>query len=83
MKAINNIKKNDRLYVRLFRDQKGAVIGGEGMPGLPPSILELYNSRKTSGDIRPINKVIYVEHELPSTDFVLSGTKTLEVIIKG
>jgi hypothetical protein len=83
VKAINNLKRNDRLYVRLYRERKGAIIGGEGLPALPPSILELYNSRKTSGDIRPINQVIYVEHELPSTDFVLSGRKILEVIVKG
>ena len=80
---INNLKKNDRLYIRLFRNRKGAVIGGEGLPALPPSILALYNSRKTAGDIQPINKVIYVEHELPSTEFVLSGKKVLEVIVKG
>jgi hypothetical protein len=83
IRAINNIKKNDRLYIRMFRDQPGAVIGGEGLPDLPPSLLALYRSEKTSGDVKTINKVIYVEHELPSTQSVLKGQHVIRVNIKG
>jgi hypothetical protein len=82
IKAINNIKKNDRLYIRLFRDQAGAVIGGEALPDLPPSLLVLYGSQKTSGDVKPIKKVIYIEHELPPTDYVLTGQRVVKVNIK-
>lgn len=83
VKAINNLKKNDRLYVRLYREQSGAVIGGEGMPGLPPSLLSLYNSRKTSGDVNSINRVVYFEMELPAKDYALTGRKVLQIDIKG
>ncbi|UCF38637.1 MAG: hypothetical protein JSU96_07315, partial [Acidobacteriota bacterium] len=83
VRAINNIKKNDRLYVRLFREQQGAVIGGEGLPGLPPSIMALYSSQKTTGDTLPINRVVFVEHELPATDYVLTGQKVIQVKVKG
>jgi hypothetical protein len=83
VKAINNFKKNDRLYIRLFREKQGAVIAGEGLPGLPPSLLALYNSKKTSGDTQPIKRVVYMEHELPATDYVLTGHKILEIKIKG
>ena len=83
VKAINNLKKNDRLYIRLYREQSGAVIGGEGMPGLPPSLLSLYNSRKTAGDVDSIQRVVYFEMELPAQDYALSGRKVLRVNIKG
>jgi len=83
VKAINNLKKNNRLYIRLFRDQEGAIVGGEGLPGLPPSILALYNAQKTTGDIKSIKRVVFVEHELPATDFVLTGQKIIQVKIKG
>ncbi|HEX6184773.1 MAG TPA: SpoIVB peptidase S55 domain-containing protein, partial [Pyrinomonadaceae bacterium] len=33
--AINKMKKNDRLYVKLFRITTGAVIGTDEMPNLP------------------------------------------------
>ena len=83
VKAINNLKKNDRLYIRLYRDRQGAVIEGQGLPALPPSLLALYNSRKTSGETQPIKRVVYVEHELPATDYVLTGQKVIEVKIEG
>ncbi len=83
VRAINLLKKNDRLYIRLFREQEGAVVAGQGLPGLPPSILALYNSRRTKGDIQPINLVVFVEHELPRTDYVVTGQKVIEIKVKG
>ena len=83
VRAINNLKTNDRLYIRLYREQAGAVVGGEGLPGLPPSILALYSSKKTTGDVQPIKQVVFVEHELPATDAVVSGRKIIEINVKG
>jgi hypothetical protein len=82
IKAINNLKKNDRLYIRLVREQAGAIISGEGMPDLPPSLLALYGSRKTAGELQPMGEVIYVEHELPATEFVLNGRQEITVNVK-
>lgn len=83
VRAINNLKKNDRLYIRLFRNRQGAIIGGEGLPDLPPSFLSLYNSGKTSGDVKPINRVVYGEYELQATEFVLTGQQTIQVRVTG
>ncbi len=82
IKAINNLKKNNRLYIRLSREQAGAIISGEGMPDLPPSLLALYGSRKTAGERKPMGEVIYVEHELPATEFVLNGRQEISVNVK-
>jgi hypothetical protein len=82
IKAINNLKKNDRLYIRLARDQAGAIISGEGMPDLPPSLLAIYSSRKTAGELTPMGEVIYIEHELPATEFVLNGGQEISVNVK-
>lgn len=82
IKAINNLKKNDRLYIRLAREQAGAIIAGEGMPDLPPSLLALYGSRKTAGELTAMGEVIYVEHELAATEFVLSGRQEISVNVK-
>ncbi len=83
IRAINNLKKNNRLYIRLFRNRPGAIVGGEGLPELPPSMLELLGSGRTSGGYKPIGKVIYVEHELPATDFVLEGHQVVRINVKG
>ena len=82
IRAINNLKKNDRLYIRLTRDRSGAVVAGEGMTDLPPSLLALYGSGKTMGDTQPVSQVVYAEHELPATDFVVQGGREITVQVK-
>jgi hypothetical protein len=79
IKAINNFKKNDRLYVRLFRRERGAVIKGESFPDLPPSMLSIFNSKKTSGGIQPIALSPLAEYELQPTEFVVSGQRTIDL----
>ncbi len=82
IKAINNLKKNDRLYIRLFREKPGVIVNGEGLPDLPPSVLAFYNAEKTSGGVKFIRKVIYAEYELLPVDCVLKGHKVIKVNIK-
>ncbi|MBI4481480.1 MAG: hypothetical protein HY652_01185 [Acidobacteria bacterium] len=82
IKAINNVKKRDRLYVRLFRTGQGAIIKGEGLPDLPPSMVSIFSSRRMAGGIHPFNLVIYDEQETDSTEYVITGQRivNLEVI---
>lgn len=82
IRAINNLKKNDRLYIRLYRSKYGAVVGGEGLPDLPPSMLELYRSNRTAGTAKKIKTVVYIEHELPATSFVLDGRQVVKLEVK-
>lgn len=82
IRFINNIRKNDRLYVRLFRREAGAVVGGEGLPGLPPSVLSIFRSERNTGSMIPIQTSAYMEYELPPSDYVVSGLKTLSLLIK-
>jgi hypothetical protein len=82
IKFINNIRKNDRLYLRVFRREAGAVVSGEGLPGLPPSILSILRSDRNTGSMSPILTVPLMEYELPPSDYVLSGSKLLNLLIK-
>ena len=82
VRAINNLKNNNRLYVRLFREEAGAIIDGFGSSSLPPSLMALYSSRKTQGDTIPMQYVVFMEHELPRSDSVIDGQKIIEVTIK-
>lgn len=82
IKFINNIRKNDRLYLRIYRREPGAVIKGEGLPGLPPSVLTILNSQRNAGGISPISTSAFIEYELPSSDYVVSGSKTLNLVVK-
>jgi hypothetical protein len=82
IKFINNLRKNDHLYVRLFRREPGAVVNGEGFPGLPPSILSILRSDRKAGAINAIHTSALMEYELPTTDYVATGSKTLKLTVK-
>ncbi|HEX8473361.1 MAG TPA: hypothetical protein VF666_04975 [Pyrinomonadaceae bacterium] len=77
--AINKIKKNDRLYVKLFRITPGAVIGTDEMPNLPPSVVATLNSERTSGGFTPTVLSPISEKELPPADFVISGQQLIGI----
>jgi len=77
--AINKIKKNDRLYVKLFRITSGAVIGTDEMPNLPPSVIATLNSDRTSGGFTPTSLSPVHEHELPPAEFVIDGQQLIGI----
>ncbi|MBD0370591.1 MAG: hypothetical protein ICV60_07145 [Pyrinomonadaceae bacterium] len=77
--AINNVKKNDRLYVKLYRVTPGAVIGTNEMPNLPPSVVATLNSDRASGGYTATNLSPIYEKELPPAEFVISGQQLIGI----
>jgi hypothetical protein len=82
IRFINNIRKNDHLYLRLFRNEAGVAIKGEGLPGLPPSMLSILRSQRKTGALIPIHSSTFMEYELPPSDYMVAGSKVLKVTIK-
>jgi len=81
VRAINTMKKSDRLYVKLFRITPGAVIGTSELPSLPPSVVATLNSDRTSGGYTPTVLSPIYEKELPPADFVISGQQLIAIEI--
>ncbi len=77
--VINKIKKNDRLYVKLFRVTPGAVIGTDELPNLPPSMLATLNSDRAAGGYTPTALSPIFEKELPPAEFVVDGQQLLTI----
>ena len=77
VRAINKVKKSDRLYVKLFRITPGAVIGTSEMPNLPPSMVATLNSDRNSGGYTPTVLSAVYEMELPPAEFVISGQQLI------
>lgn len=77
--AINKVKKNDRLYVKLFRITPGAVIGTSELPNLPPSMVATLNSDRTSGGFTPTVLSPVYEKELPPAEFVITGQQLIGI----
>lgn len=79
VRAINTVKKSDRLYVKLFRITNGAVIGTSELPSLPPSMVATLNSDRTSGGYTPTVLSPVYEMELPPAEFVISGQQMIAI----
>jgi hypothetical protein len=77
--AINKIKKNDRLYCKLYRITPGAVIGTDEMPNLPPSFVATLNSDRTSGGYTPTVLSPIDEKELPAAEYVITGQQMIGI----
>jgi hypothetical protein len=80
--AINRIKKNDRLYVRLYRSTPGVVIGTSEMPNLPPSMVATLNNDRSSGGYTPTALSQIYERELPPAQFVINGQQAVSVVVR-
>ena len=52
IRVLNTARKNNRLYVRLLASDAGAVISGEPLSSLPPSVLGVLESDRSAGEFR-------------------------------
>jgi hypothetical protein len=76
---INNLRKNHHLYLRFYRQEPGVVVRGEGMPGLPPSILSVLQSDRKAGALSTINTSVIMEYELPETEYLVVGARSIRL----
>jgi len=79
VRAINKLKRNNRLYVRVMRAGTGAIVNNEEMPVLPPSMLATLGSNRTSGGYTPLSVATLAEHELPPSQFIISGQQMITI----
>ena len=81
VKTINDLKKDDRLYVQTYRVTNGAIIGSNEMPNLPPSMLATLNNDRTAGGFKPTITTVLTDQELPPADFLIAGQQVLSIEI--
>jgi hypothetical protein len=82
VEAINKMKKNDRLYLKLLRPAPGVVIGSNELPNLPPSMVATLNSERTSGGYTALALSQVFERELAPAEFVITGQQVISVTVK-
>jgi hypothetical protein len=78
VKAFNKARKNNRLYVRLISADQGAVVGGETLAALPPSVLAVLDGDRNGGAVAPLSSATLGEWTIP-TEYAISGAKALSV----
>jgi hypothetical protein len=78
IRLLNDAKKNNRLYVRLVTRDGGAVVRGESLSALPPSVLAVMESDRNGGSFRPLQSALLGEWEIVSGHAV-TGSRTLTI----
>ena len=76
IRVLNQARKNNRLYVRLVTPDAGAVVRGESLSSLPPSVLAVMESDRNGGSFRPLGAALLGQWEI-TTDHAVSGSRTL------
>ena len=80
MRVLNNARKNNRLYVRLLGRDQGAVVKGESLSALPPSVMGVLESDRNGGSFRVLQNAVLGEWEV-TTEHAITGTRTLTLPI--
>jgi hypothetical protein len=76
MRALNTARKNNRLYVRLLAPDPGAVVSGEALSSLPPSVLAVLETDRSTGEFVPLRNATLGEWNIP-TEYAVVGSRTL------
>jgi hypothetical protein len=81
IRTFNNSRKNNRLYVRLVSAGPGAIVEGESLPALPPSVLAVLEADRNGGSFVPLRNAVIGEWEIP-TDVAVLGSRQLSIAVE-
>ena len=76
IRALNKARRNDTLYVKLLGTEPGAVVNGELLSSLPPSVLGVLEADRNGGSFNPLRSATLGEWEL-RTEHAVNGSRTL------
>ena len=78
IRVLNDTRRNNRIYIRLLNGKPGAVVNGEALTALPPSVLSVLESDSNGGSFTPIRSAAVGEWELPM-DSAVTGSRVLAI----
>jgi hypothetical protein len=78
VRVLNQTRRNNRIYVRLITGRAGAVVNGEAMTALPPSVLSVLEADRNGGSFTPIRNATLGEWEIPA-DAAVTGSRALTI----
>jgi SpoIVB peptidase S55 len=80
IRSLNKARRNNTLYVKLVGSDAGAIINGEPLSSLPPSVLGVLESDRNGGTFSPLHGATIGEWQLP-TDTLVNGSRSLTLSI--
>jgi hypothetical protein len=80
IRTLNKARRNNTLYVKLLGSDAGAVVNGELLSSLPPSVLAVLEADRNGGNFNPLHSATLGEWEL-TTEHAVSGSRTLSITV--
>jgi hypothetical protein len=82
VRLLNNLRKNNRVYVKVLASQPGVFLKGEEMSNLPSTVKSLFTSpRASASNALEITRSTLAEYQLP-VPFVFKGSARIPLTIK-
>ena len=75
IRTLNKGRRNNALYVKLLGSDAGAVVNGESLSSLPPSVLAVLEADRNGGNFNPLQTATLGEWEV-ATEQAVSGSRT-------
>jgi hypothetical protein len=80
IRTFNRARRSNRLYVRLSSPDEGAIVNGEPLAALPPSVLAVLEADRNSGTYSPLRNATRGEWEVP-VELAISGSRQLTIAL--
>ena len=80
VRTLNRSRRGNTLYVKLLGSQPGAVVKGEPLTALPPSVLGVLEADRSNGSFSPLTNTTLGEWQL-ATELAIAGSKTLSITV--
>jgi len=80
IRTLNKSRRGNTLYVKLLGSEAGAVIKGEALTSLPPSVLGVLEGDRSGGSFNALSSATLGEWQVP-TDRAVSGSRVLTMIV--
>jgi len=82
VRLLNNLRKNNRVYVKVLAAQPGVFLKGEEMSNLPATVKSLFTSpRASASKALEITRSTVAEYQL-AVPFVFEGSARIPLVIK-
>jgi hypothetical protein len=80
IRTLNKSRRGNTLYVKLLGSEPGAVIKGEALTSLPPSVLGVLEGDRSGGSFSALSNATLGEWQVP-TDRAINGSRVLTITI--
>ena len=81
IRALSRARQQDRFYIQLLASRPGAVVRGQPLTDLPPSVLAILDGDRAGGDVTWLRNTTLGEWEAP-TGYVVSGSRVLTLSVE-